>query len=365
MTETVVSTRVLGSSNPIAKKFRSIKSAVGGIGCGFILLIVGFVLIYQSIYGVKEYSKIVAALPTSKATEVIANQDLAKVSGNATNSAGVSLSYTKCQDKFCNPFYTTSAKIDNLYYYEYDKQRFEIVKHVTQETRTKDVGGDEVEETVEVVTYPEEWVSKEANKAFGSFTLGTLAVQPNVDTKTMIEMNTQEILEVKVDNIPAIDFLGQLPGPQVGSTKMIIKSIPALNDKPVIVVGKVENNIIKSGDPFIVTTSNEAKLLADLGQEETFQRIALMLFSWLCMFVGLGLLLAPILELVNWIPLFGGAAKLAAGVISFVVATVIVLGGYVIMRFWYVFVLLFIGLIVLAVFLVAKSMNKKSAEKTT
>lgn len=64
MTERVISTKVIGSADPISKKFRSIKSAFGGIGCGIVLLIVGIVLVYNSVNGVKEYSKIVEALPT-------------------------------------------------------------------------------------------------------------------------------------------------------------------------------------------------------------------------------------------------------------------------------------------------------------
>jgi hypothetical protein len=354
MTERVISTKVLGSADPISKKFRSIKSAIGGIGCGFILLIVSMVLVYLSVNGVKEYSKIVQALPMRSSTEAIANTELAKVSGSVTASMPVSLSYTKCQDKFCNPFYVTAQKIENLSYYEYEKQRFEVVKHVTQEHRTKDVGGQEVEETVEVTKYTEEWVTRESNKGFGSFTMATLNIQPNAGTKTMIDMNTQEVLEVKIDNAPAMDNYGQIPGPQVGSTKLVVKSIPVLTDKPLVVVGKVESNVIKSGDPFIITTSNEAKLLADLGQEETFQKVALLIAGWISMFIGLGLLIAPILELVNWIPLFGKAAKFAAGVISFIISTVVVLSSYLIIRFWYLCIVLVVALIVLAVVLISK-----------
>ena len=354
MTETVVSSKVIGSSDPISKKVRSIKGAIGGIGCGFILLIVGFILIFNSVYGVKEYSKIIAALPGLKAEEVTTNQDLAKISGTVTNSTPVNLLYTKCLDKICNPLTNSAQKVENLFYYEYQKQRFEIVKHVRQETRTKEFAGQETEETVEITEYKEEWVTKESNISFGSFNLASLKVEPNADTKMMIDMNNQEILDVTVDNVEAMNNYGQVPGPQVGSTKLIIKSIPVLNDKPVIVVGKVENSSIKSGDPFIITTSNEAKLLSDLGQQETFQRVALLIFSWFCMFIGLSLLIAPILELVNWIPLFGNVAKFAAGVISFIVSTIIVLSGYLIIRFWYVFVILFVVLIVLAVMLITK-----------
>ena len=135
MTERVISTKVIGSSNPVAKKFRSMKSAIGGIGCGVILLIVGLVLVFNSIYGVKEYSKIVEALTLKNPSDITANEDLVKVSAVVKNSVPLSVAYGKCSDKFCNPFLITPKTIDNLFYYDTQKQRYEIVKTVRQETR--------------------------------------------------------------------------------------------------------------------------------------------------------------------------------------------------------------------------------------
>ena len=278
MTENVISSKVIGSADPVSKKIRSFKSAIGGVGCGFVLLIIGFVLIYNSIYGVKEYSKIVAALPSMKAEEVTTNQDLAKITGIVSNSTPITLNYSKCADKSCNPLTNSGQKIENLFYYDYQKQRYEIVKTVRQETRTKEFAGQETEETVEVTEYNEQWVTKESNNSFGSFNLASLKVEPNTDTKMIVDKKTQEISDIVVDNVEALNNYGQAPGPMVGSTKLVINSIPVLNDKQVIVVGKVESGTVKSGDPFIITTNNETKLLSDLGQEETFQRVALLIF---------------------------------------------------------------------------------------
>jgi hypothetical protein len=181
----------------------------------------------------------------------------------------------------------------------------------------------------------------------------------------MIEQVSQTIPDVQITNLAPLENYGQAPGPLVGTTQLILNSIPVLNDKQVIVVGKLEGGTIKTGDPFIITTNNDTKLISDLQTEESFQRVAFLIFSWVALFVGLGLLIAPILELVNWIPLFGKAAKLVAGIISFVVATLMVLGSYVLMRFWYLFVILFVGLIVLAIVLIRKSSaSKKPATQT-
>lgn len=365
MTERVVSTKVLGSSNPIAKKFRSVKSAIGGIGCGIILLIVGLVLVYNSIYGVKEYSKMVAALPLKNASEVTSNEDLVKITGLATNSAPLNIDYGKCADKLCNPLLITQQNSGNLFFYDVQKQRYEIVKTVRQETRTTEFAGTESEETVEVTEYNEQWVTKETKKGYGQFDLANIKVVSNETSKIMIEQVSQTIPDVQIANLAPLENYGQAPGPLVGTTQLILNSIPVVNDKQIIVVGKLEGGTIKTGDPFIITTNNDTKLISDLQTEESFQRVAFLIFSWVALFVGLGLLIAPILELVNWIPLFGKAAKIVAGIISFVVATLMVLGSYVLMRFWYLFVILFVGLIILAIVLIRKSSaNKKPAAQT-
>jgi hypothetical protein len=358
MTERVISTKVIGSSNPLAKKFRSIKSAVGGIGCGVILLIVGLVLVYNSIYGVKEYSKIVAALPLKNATEVTSNEELVKVTALAKNSVPVTITYGKCSDKFCNPFLITTKTIGDLFYYDTLKQRYEIVKTVRQETRTVEFAGTESEETVEVTEYKEQWVDKISDKAYGQFEMGSIKVQGGETAKILIDMANQTIPDVKIDNLTALDNYAQVPGPMVGSTQLIVNSIPVLNDKQVIVVGKFENGSIKSGDPFIVTTKTDSKLIEALQSEESMQKGAFLFFAWFALFVGLTLLIAPILELVNWIPLLGKAATIVAGIISLVLATVMVLGSYLLMRFWYLFVILFVGIIVLAIVLIKKNKSK-------
>jgi len=362
MTERVISTKVLGSSNPIAKKFRSIKSAVSGIGCGIILLIVGLVLVYNSIYGVKEYSKIVAALQLKNSAEITSNEELVKVSGTVSNTVPLSVTYDKCSDKFCNPMLIKPVTEGNMFSYDLTKQRYEIVKTVRQETRTKEFAGQETEETVEVTEYKEQWVTKDTKKAFSYFNLGNIKIEGNETAKTIYsttETTSKTISDVKIDNPGSLENYGQQPGPMVGATQLLLNAVPVLDGKQVIVVGKFENGSIKSGDPFIITTNSEEKLIEALGTEESFQRVALLIFAWLALFIGLTMLIAPILELVNWIPLLGGAAKFVAGIIAFITATMIVLGSYVLMRFWYVFIILFVIIIVVAIKLVMGAKKKE------
>ncbi len=363
-TERVISSRVVGSSNPIAKKVRSISSSIKGVGCGFIMLIIGLVLIYQSVYGVKEYSKILAALPMQEASESMGNEELVKVKGMVDVPTPVEYSYEKCANAQCFGE-TTPSKTELALYLSIDKQRFEIVEHVRTETRTRDVGGDEVEEQVEVKEYKEEWVSKEKKTLWADFTLnGKVTVKGSPDTKLMIETEEKEVADVKIDNLSALNYYGQQPSAQVGSTRLVYSYIPLSLPAPeYIVTGRMETNTIRSGDPFIVTDMTESQLIQALGDEENFTRWAFAIGSWVLTFIGLSMIMAPIIELVDWIPLFGWGAKAAATGLAFVIATVLVLGSWLILKFWWLILLLTIALIALAVYLVAKKRKPETAEK--
>lgn len=358
MTERVISSKTLGSSNPIAKKFRSIKSAFGGIGFGIILLFLALFLIYQSVFGVKEYSKIVESLPVKKAAEVTANEGLVKIQDTVSESVPVGFTFGKCLDRYCAPGKVNDEKVANLFNYSFSKERFEIVKHVRTETRTTEFAGQETEEQVEVTEYKEEWVGKEAKTETGKFKLGVIEVVPATVAKIMIDPIAQTVPNVAIPNLQPMEFYGQVPGAEVGTTKIDIKAIPLLDGKQVIVVGEVKDSKIIAGDPFIVTMKSEKELLESLKTEESFQRVALLVGSWLSIFIGISLVLAPILELINWIPLFGKAAKFAAAAIGFVTATVITLSGYFLLKYWYLLLICFVVLIVLAIVLVLKTSKK-------
>lgn len=362
MTENVISSKVIGSANPIAKKFRDIKSAFAGIGVGIVLLIVGMFLIYQSVYGVKEYSKIVNNLPLTVATETnVTNADLIKLKGYPTASNAVKYGYEKCTVSACTPGFITTATLPSAYYIKVEKQRFEVVEHRRTETRTKNVGGDEVEEEVEIIEYKEEWVTKETAKQWATFNLGNIKVTPSDSINLIADLVTAEVANVKINNLTPLNNYNQTPSASVGNTKIVYSYLPLTDAIPeFIVVGSLANGSITSGDPFILTTKTNAQMVQTLETEENVTKLGYAIFSWLAVFIGLSMLLAPIIELVEWIPLFGGAAKFAAGAISFIVATVLVLGGYLVLKFWWVIIIILVALVAGAIVLI----RKKGAPKT-
>ena len=358
-TERVISSRVVGSSNPIAKKFRSIGNSIKGVGCGFILLVIGLFLIFQSVFGVKEYSKMLAALPLLTTSEATGSQELVKIKGTPDVATPAVFTYEKCADAKCFGT-TTPESTESAYYISVQKQRFEIVKHVTTETRTKDVGGSEVEETVEKITYEEEWVTKESKTLWASFKLdGKIEVIGSDDTSLKVELEEKTVPNIKIANLTPLEYYGQQPSSEIGNTRLIYsyfaQSLPA---PELIVTGELQNNAIKDGDPFIITNMSDSELIKALGDEENFTRMAYALGSWLLTFIGLSMIMAPILELVNWIPLFGWAAKAAAAAIAFIVATLLVAGSWLFLKFWWLILIILAALIVLAVFLVIRSKNQ-------
>ena len=87
--ERIVSETVVGSSNPIARYGRSLVDSIKGIGTGFIMVLIGFVILYWSV-GMKENSGAVAKLPLTPAESVSASQaGLVKITGKPTLAASL------------------------------------------------------------------------------------------------------------------------------------------------------------------------------------------------------------------------------------------------------------------------------------
>lgn len=361
MTEKVIATKVLGSANPIAKKFRSIKNAFAGVGIGIVLVIVGLFLIFQSVYGVKEFSKIVAGLSLKTVTEAGLNDaELVKLKGKVEKATPIAYEFEKCVTRDCYSWQNTKEKLPQALYLQVEKQRFEVVKHVRTETRTTEFAGQETEETVEITEYKEEWVTKETTSRWAAFSFGDLAIKPSEKTKLMTNTTSAEVANIKIDNLGPLNNYAQEVSSEVGATRLVYTYLPYSESLPeYIVVGKVVNKTIESGEPFIVSDKSDEQIIKALEDEENTARAGFAFFSWLATFIGLSMLLAPILELVSWIPLVGKAAKFVAGLIALVTATILVGTSWLILKFWWLILIIIIVVIGLAIFLVVKSASKK------
>lgn len=367
MSEKVISSKVIGSANPIAKKFRSIKNAFAGIGVGIVLLILGLFLIFQSVYGVKENSKLVASLALTKATEAtVSDSDLIKLQGKPVNVTPVKYEYEKCVTRDCYSWQNTKESLPQALYLKVEKQRFEVVKHVRTETRTTEFAGQETEETVEITEYKEEWVTKDTIKQWANFNMGSILVEPSDNTKLMTNNTSAEVANIKIDNLGELNNYGQEASSEVGATRLVYTYLPYTTESTdFLVVGKLANKTVASGEPFIVTDKSEDQLVKALEDEENLARAGFAFFSWLSVFIGLSMLLAPILEFVSWIPLAGKLAKFVAGLIALITATILVAASWLILKFWWLILIVVIVLIAAAVFLVVKMAAKKPEATAT
>ncbi|MDD3647908.1 MAG: hypothetical protein PHS44_05425 [Candidatus Dojkabacteria bacterium] len=182
ISERVVSSKVIGSANPIAKKFRNLKGSFGGICIAPFLIVLAFGILFYS-EKFKKNSEVVEALSLETATEVTADSGMHKMKGTPVVENAVK-----------------APEIGDVLYYSYKEQTYEEVEKTEQETITTIENGQEVEKTIERVKIVEEWVNKESKSEWAGFKLGSYTVNPSgadLELKTQKKEYMAEITEQK------------------------------------------------------------------------------------------------------------------------------------------------------------------------
>ncbi|MCA9386291.1 hypothetical protein KC717_06625 [Candidatus Dojkabacteria bacterium] len=351
----VISRKVVGSAHPVARKFRDIKNAFAGVGCGFGALIIGFILIVTSVTSVKEYSKIVAGLPLQSPEE--AQDGIVKIQGQPTINEPVSTTYQLCKVQDCGAPGESRTTTPSLYEV-LTWERYEIVEETSTETRTVIENGQEVQETVETIEYNERWIEKDRSANWADFQIGTITVLPE-GAKTVLETSSTEVPDVHIPNAGIVENFGQQVSDQVGATRLKIEYIPESTDQ-LIVVGELTNGTIADGETLIVSNLSNDELVTKLENQEATARLAMRFFAWLLLTIGFGAILAPILEFVELIPVAGKVAKVAAFFISAVFSAFLVLTGVLLLKFWYIFAALGVVLFIGSIILITKHVQSKS-----
>jgi VIT1/CCC1 family predicted Fe2+/Mn2+ transporter len=343
ISERVVSRRVVGSANPIAKKFRNLKGSITGVGCGPILIVLALGILF---YGEKfqRSSKIVEQLSLETAEEVTATEGLHMMSGK--------------------PTVTTPAEapeVGNVLYYYYAKQEYQEVEETEYETVTGVENGQEVEEDIERVKIVEKWVDKETESKWAEFKLGNYEVKTaGADLKLdLSKKEYREDLGVYYELTSAMSST-----PALGDYRLVVDYLTI--DEELLVVGQISGSTISSGgEVYIITTKTDAELLSDMKTEETAIYWVTKGATWLLLTIGLLMMIGPILSLLDFIPIAGQAANCAASVIAAVISVGIVLAGTLIIRYWWICLgLSVIGVISLVVLLVVLVMKKGSSSGT-
>jgi hypothetical protein len=411
ISENVLSTKVLGSANPIAMKFRSLKSSIGGLCIAPILIIIALVVLF---YGEKfeRSSETVEALSLENATEVTGKTGMHKITG---------------QVLLVSP--ANKPEIGDVLYYSYKKQHYEEVEKKETKTVREIENGKEVEKEVETIKMVDEWVDKENETKWADFKLGEIKVSPekakiqfNFTKKVLIpasgqvavnfeqicqsnggtwisaynecekilpsvcsqyggtynscdspcrhNANTQGCMQVCVevckfvssDTTKYVEVASEESmTPKLGDYRIIFEYVP--KDANLIVVGEISQNTINSGDVFIVSNKTDAELISDLKTSENIMYWALKILSWFLLTMGFASLFGPIIALLNFIPIAGKAASCAGGVVGGVLSLIIVVLGTLFIRYWWVFVVLVVVGMVVGIGLLIVQLSKRKNKK--
>lgn len=347
ISERVVSRKVIGSANPIARKFRNLKGSFGGVCIAPVLIILALGILFWG-ERMKKSSAVVESLSLENAEEVTADSGMHKISGTAAD---------ECDNK---PTYF-SDETGNVLYYTYDKEEYRLEEETEYETVTKIEGGQEIEETVERVKEVEKWVSVESDSKWCDFKLGDYTVSPDgVDMEVSLEKISykQDYLGDYTEKATTED--------EIGDEKVTLQYLPM--DSKLIVVGEISGKNISGGDPFIITTKSDSELIEDMKAEETAIYWVTKGASWLLLMFGFMSILSPILSLLDFIPIAGKAASCAASIIGAILALIIVFLATVIIKFWWLFLIIAVlavgALVALIIVLVSKKgSSNKEGEK--
>lgn len=296
--ERIVSEKVLGSSNPVARFGRNVSRSISGIFFGIMLIIAAFGVLWWG-SGQKNYSQDVAALPLQ--AMVAADQ-----SGMAKIQAVPALSNSV----------TAPVMKQAVVYYEYKKQEFKKVKEMRTETRTVQRDGKDVQQQVEKEAYVDKWFDVASDKNWAQFSVGGASVNPTSASLSYLDLQTLYDKETPVSTNTQLDV--------VQKTREVVKAFPI--GPPLLVVGAVAGDTIASGEPFIISSLSSDGLTLAMQKSESTRGWIIKVLAWLLMTCGAVLLFGPIATLLNILPglgkLFNGILFLVFGVISAIVVMV-------------------------------------------
>lgn len=349
--ERIVSETTLGGSDPISRYGRGIVDSIKGIGGGFISILIGFAILYYSV-GMKENSGMVAKLPLTPAVSATTTQTgLVKITGKPEASSVLSAPKTN----------------ESVVYYKYTTEEFRKVEQTTVSTKTVQKDGKDVQQQVETKDYVDTWVPKTTDEKWGNLHLGAISILPqaasnNSNFKKIY--NQEQVVPVAAAGttttpvVSSITYNGKTANAQpVTKTREVVIGIPA--DQNLVVIGEINNGIIQSGDPFIISNKTDAEIVADLKSSENLKFWLMKGAAWIFIAGGLTALLGPIFAIMNFLPGLGSALNGLVFFANAIIAALIVLFGSLVIKFWYVFLVLLVGGVIAGF-----TMKKKPATKS-
>ncbi len=305
-----VPTLVYADSNPISDFLNSFVGAVIGL---LLFFIVGPYLIYKAEFQFRAQHFAAAKPADASAPANGANVYLyGKAALSKTNTCAM-LPKTQCL------------------YYNYTKQKLTVTEKVVcgmeadgQNVKKISSAGSRNNEqcwNAEV----SEWETVDSARSAPEFKIGANTITPNDSTAYEGELTKKENSFNK-------------GGEQYKETVRYIQA----SDDSILAVGKAENGVMGSGDPFVVSTKNFEATKALIAQEQKTWVMVLKILGFLAFLIGMNLILGPIPALIKvggWIPVLGGVFNALSGIVgtaifiaSLIVAIVMTIALIVIFR---------------------------------
>ena len=332
----VVSETVIGSANPFMKFFRKLSASIKGIATGFLMIIIGFVMIWFFANQV-EHSKTIASLPLKSPSEVMGQSGMVKIKD-----------FPSYDNLLLSPY------TDNeVLYYTVRTEEYAVREKKSTKTIVRD--GQEIRQ--EVVDYVPEWRTVSSETKWSEFKLGEIRIDPS---NAKLQMSTSEFYTKTEDK----EFDSSKPANQLVGVpqkeRVTITGVPKGDE--IIAVGMLSNNLIATGDEngtFFLSNKSDQVLIADQTSKEKTTFWILVFISWFLVTTGFTMLLGPITKILNIIPGVGGLVSGLLFIVFGIISAVIVLLGYIGMKYWWAIVLLvFAGI----GYLIYSKLNKRKVK---
>ncbi len=335
--ERIVSETVLGGSGFFSRYGRGVADSIKGIGGGFTSVAIGLAIIYFT-SGMAENSAIVKKLILTPAENVTSAQTgLIKIAGKPT---------------VVTPL-TAPKSTEAVLYYRDTIEEFRKIEETTVSTRTVQKDGQDVQQQVESKQWVEKWIDKSDTTngtKWANFSIGKIQIEPQsgsamFNTKTLFS-EEKPVVDPNPTVISSISYLGKSVNSYPPTkTREIITGVTI--DQPLIVIGEVNNGVIRSGKPFIVSNKTDAEIITDLKATEKIIFWITKGLAWLFIAGGLTAIIGPIFAILDILPGLGGSLKSIVFLANGVIAAIVVTLGTVVIEYWYLLLGAIIALIVL------------------
>jgi len=272
-----------GSGSGITAGPKSSGCSVFGILFGLVLVPLGFYLVYHGEVKLVDHGKVFERIEMMTPEAAAQGSGLVKTQGEAT---GEFLSVERWEGKAL--YWRTQVE-------EYQRE--------------EDADGD--------VEY--DWNRVSGDEKWAAFSIGPVKVQPSGANPV-----GEDTVFTGVRNSSVRGFDPNLTDskPVVGDQRLTVEVLAA--NKPVIVLGEVQNGTISGGSTFVVSTLDETATTQALKTEYKIAYWLVKVGAVVCLWLGAIAIFGPLLTLVGYIPLIGQRISGAFVFIALILAVVTV-----------------------------------------